>query len=743
VCSSDLFGSYNELTFNPSGPTFQDGRLNPFSDAKIREAMNWLIDRDYIAQEIFGGLAVPKYTSLNSSFADYARYVDTARQLEAYYAYDPAHAEEVVTTEMEAMGATREPGGVWMFDGAPVTIILIIRTEDARKEIGDYFASQLESIGFTVDRQYKTRSEASPIWNQSDPTEGQWHVYTGGWITTAISRDDGTNFGYFYTPLGSGSPLWQAYVNTPEYTDIATRLWTNDFASMEERGQLFARALVLANQEGQRLWVVDQISFSPQRANLQVTYDLAGGVAGAALWPFTIRFTDQEGGTVRWAQPGVLVEPWNPLGGSNWIYDQSPERATADTGVVPDPYTGLAWPLRIDHADVVAQTGLPIAQSLDWVTLTFADQIDVPADAWADWDATTQTFITVGTKYPDGVTSLIKVTVYYPDNLFSTVRWHDGSKLSVADFIMNMILTFDPGNSASAIYDESAVPTLEAFMSHFVAVRIVSTDPLVIETYDNLYNLDAENNVNIVTAWWPTYTYGTGSWHAMALGVQAEAAGQLTFTSAKADALQVEWMSFIGGPSLDILAGYLGQDVESGYIPYAPTMGQYVTAREAKTRYSNLQDWYTAHGHLWVGTGPFYLDAVYPVEGTLTLTRYADYAGEQGAWDRFSSPQIAFVELTGPNSVVIGDDATFDVSITYNGSPYPAAEISGVKFLVFDSTGALASTGEATFVADGQYQVVVPTTALTAGSNRIEVAVTSTVVSIPSFASFEFVTTNP
>ena len=52
-------GSYNEITFNPAGPTFKDGRLNPFSDHKICEAMNWLVDRNYIVQEIFGGLEVP------------------------------------------------------------------------------------------------------------------------------------------------------------------------------------------------------------------------------------------------------------------------------------------------------------------------------------------------------------------------------------------------------------------------------------------------------------------------------------------------------------------------------------------------------------------------------------------------------------------------------------------------------------------------------------------------------------
>ena len=52
---SHSFGSYTEMTFNPA--VFTDGRLNPFSNPKIREAMNWLIDRNYVVQEIYGGLA--------------------------------------------------------------------------------------------------------------------------------------------------------------------------------------------------------------------------------------------------------------------------------------------------------------------------------------------------------------------------------------------------------------------------------------------------------------------------------------------------------------------------------------------------------------------------------------------------------------------------------------------------------------------------------------------------------------
>jgi peptide/nickel transport system substrate-binding protein len=735
------FGSYNEMTFNPI-LNFTDGRLNPFGDPQIREAMNYLIDRDYISKEIFGGLAVPKYTNLNSAFADYARYIDVTRAIENQYAYNLDKANAIVTERMTALGAVMGADGKWMnADGkTPVVIIGIIRTEDKRKDIGDYFCNQLEKIGFTCDRQYKTRTEASPIWNGRTPAlaDGGFNFYTGGWITTAISRDDGTNFDYFYTELGGTAPLNVAQKNDPAYhnadnTGCADKLWVNNFATMDERAQLFKECLYLSMKDSNRIWVVDQISFSPTVANLAVTYDLAGGIAGAGLWPFTIQFKGQEGGTVRWAQPGVLVDPWNPIGGSNWIYDQSVERATQDFGTISNPYTGLALPQRVEKLDLVAKTGLPIGKTLDWVTLTFQDKIDVPADAWADWDAKTQTFIPAG----EGKTANIKATVTYPADLFTTVKWHDGSALSMGDFVMGMILTFDLAKPDSALYDEAQVASLDAYMSHFKGVKIESTNPLVITTYDDLYALDAENNA---FTWWPNYLYGPGSWHALSAGILAETNKELAFSADKATALSIEWMSFIAGPSLAILEKYVGQAGTDNYIPYVPTMGQYVTAEEATARWANLKAWYLAHGNFWIGTGPFYLESVFPVEGSVTIARNPDYPDPSTKWAGFAAPQIPVVDLTGPAEVAIGSTGTFTVTITYNNAPYAAADIDGVKFLVFGADGSLVTTGQATFVADGQYTIDVPTTGMAAGSNKLEVAVTSKLESIPAIVNIQFVT---
>lgn len=654
------YGSYNELTFNPYGPNFNDGRLNPFYNYKIREAMNWLIDRDYIAQQIFGGLATPRFFPMSTRFPDYTRYHATCYALETTYAYNPTRADSVISTEMLAMGAT-QVNGTWYYQNQPITIILLIRVEDQRYDIGNYVADQLESIGFTTERLYRTSSEARVIWIQGDPADGLFHIYIGGWITTAVSRDDGSNFSFFYTPHDYPIPLWQTYNPSPAFDAVALALRDNTFQTLEEREQLFIQALGYSlNDSGSgsvRIWLVDQTGFSPLAAETVVASDLAGGIAGAQSWPYTVRFDGQEGGTMRIAQPALMIDPWNPIGGSNWIYDTTPINATKDDGVMTDPQDGLTWPQRIASAEVIVQESLPVARTHEWVTLTFSASITVPSDTWVDWDASSQQFITAGEKFPDGLTANVKSVVTYPEDLFQVVKWHDGSPLDLSDFILHMIMTFDPAKLESAIYDESQVNTLEAYLSHFKGVRITSTEPLVIETYEDAHQLDAELNIK---TWWPNYRYGPAAWHNLAVGISAEADHALAFTSAKADYLGIEHMNFIEGTSLPILTDYLDENAGANSIPYSPTLSAYISQPEAQTRWANLQAWYAAHNNFWLGTGPFYLAAVSP---NLTLQRFVDYPDPSDKWDFFV--QDPFLNLNYPD----GAPGSF---FTLTGNGYPA-----------------------------------------------------------------------
>ncbi|MGD8472648.1 MAG: ABC transporter substrate-binding protein [Anaerolineae bacterium] len=735
---SIAYGSFNELTFNPV-LELNDGTLNPFGNPKVREAMNWLIDRNYICEEIVGGLAVPRYVDVQLASADYGDLADVIKATELIYSYNPEKAAEQITAEMEAMGAEMVDGK-WTYNGEPVVITALIRVEDERLEIGDYVSNQLEDLGFEVFRDYKTSAEASTCWISSDPADGCFSFYTGGWVSTVISRDEASNFGDYYTPRGWGIPLWQAYNPSPEFDAVVEKLYTSDFTTVEERRELMAEVIPLSMEDSVRIWLKDDTGYAAWVKEASISSDLSGSVYGSALWPYTARWDDRIGGSMTIAEPSIMTQAWNPVAGSNWVYDMMPARGTYETATYNDPFTGLNLPNRVERAEVTMKEGLPVGVTLDWVSLDFAPEIEVPADAWADWDAENQTWITAGEKFTETQYVNRKVVTYYPEDMFDTVTWHDGSPLSIGDFVLYMIMQFDRAKEASPYYDEGAVPGFNSFISTHKGVRIVSEDPLVIETYDDYWLIDAEE---MVDTWWPAWNYGPGAWHAIVPGMRADANLEAAWSDDKAVANEIEQLSYIAGPTLEIMAGELVSATEEAFIPYAPTLGEYISADEAAARYANLQEWYRRRGHFWVGTGPFYLERAFPVEGTLILQRFDAYPDASDKWAGFDEPPLPVIEIDGPDRVSIGEEAVYDIFATFKDEPYPAADMKMVKFMVFDATGALAYTGEAEAAEDGYWQATLGadvTGALEAGANQLLFVAVSNRAVIPVSETFDFVT---
>jgi peptide/nickel transport system substrate-binding protein len=685
---------------------------------------------------------------INFASKDTALLADVIAAIELKYAYNPELAAEIVTEEMGALGAELVDG-TWTYNGEPVELIGLIRVEDERTEIGDYFANQLEDLGFTVTRDYKTSAEAATCWISSDPNGGCFSYYTGGWVSTAISRDEGSNFLFFYTPDGyTGVPLWDNYTPTEEFYQLSRDLSNNNFGTMEERRDMIAQALEWAMEDSARVWLKDDTGVSPYREEIAVAGDLSGSVYGAWLWAQTLKFEDQVGGSVNIALPSILTQAWNPIAGSNWVYDMMPIRGMSSQAVTYDPYTGLFRPMRLESAEVYIEEGLPVGKTLDWVTLEFVPENVVPDDAWVDWDAENQVFLTAGEVYTETETAKAKVVMTYPAGFLETVKWHDGSPFSLADMVFSVALYFDRPNEASAVFDAGAVGEFTAFKQAFKGWKVASEDPVVVEYYTDAYGLDAENTVSNFRAMFPCldgmYDQGDGAWHNMTVGWLAEAAGELAWSDSKAEELEVEHMSYVGGPSLEILKAKLDEAQEANVIPYAPTLGQYITEEEAAARYANLQEFYRVRDHFYLGTGPFFLQAVFPVEGTLILQRNPDYPDPADRWAAFIEAPVPMVVLDGPGQVGIGEEATYDVFVDLDeGVPYPVDDISLGKFLVFDATGELVYVGDAEAVEDGYWQIVLTediTSGLEAGSNKLTVIVVSKNALVPVRESVEFVT---
>ena len=80
------------LLLNPApGP---EGQLNPFSIKEVRQAIHFIVNRDFVVQEIYKGMAVPMLTHVSSFDSDYLTLYDML--LESSITYDPDYARGIV-----------------------------------------------------------------------------------------------------------------------------------------------------------------------------------------------------------------------------------------------------------------------------------------------------------------------------------------------------------------------------------------------------------------------------------------------------------------------------------------------------------------------------------------------------------------------------------------------------------------------------------------------------------------------
>ena len=652
------FGGSRDFMFNvypgPDDLFFPiSGEMNPFAVAEIREAMNWMIDRDYAAEEVLSGMGFPMYTQFSPGGAEETRYSTLVNQILADYAYSPSTGQAQIKAAMEDLGAVLVggdlgDGGRWQYNGADVEITQVIRTDlSPYPVLGDYFADVLEGdCGFKVNRAYATGAVA---WGTYLQQKEAWHVYGGGWGMPAVFRTEVHSFRQFNTHIiMDWLQPWlslEPWMNDPEWEpmyDAIIALAETDFSTMDEREALVSFVLPEVMRFSNNIWSVAITEFIPFRADVDMVLDAAGGVSG--LWAQSIHFKDSagnpvRGGTLHMELPSILVQNFNPVAGSPMTYDIMVMRdLTGDEALYPHPTTGLVMPQHIVSAEVVIETGRPVGVSDTspgyWCKLSFADTITVPDDAWADWDAQNQVWITAAERavYDEAYTqtSVRKSTVVYRDDLWE-IPMHDGSILSPGDFMLSMIMGYDRGKPDSPIFDPDLETGVASAIGTLGGIVIESLDPLTITTYSKVYALDAEHSIS---TWFPGYgTYGEfAPWHTIAVGKLAEKNLQLAFGQSKADTLGVEWMDYTKGPGLPILASQLANAEDAGYLPYAPTMSDYVDSAEIADRYAKLTGWYDDKGHFWVSVGPFYLEAVFPIFKQIQLKAFIGYPDESDKW---------------------------------------------------------------------------------------------------------------
>ena len=692
------------LVLNPAPAP--EGELNPLSIREVRFALQYAINRDFIANEIYKGLAIPMLAHVGELDYDYQTVFSTIKGLSLDY--DPERAKLLVTHAMEDAGAELRDG-VWHFNDRPIRLKFIIRTEDERREIGDLIRAELETLGFQILPTYHQFAPAIIKVYSTDPQLFEWHLYTEGWGRGAAQRFDASTLNQMCAPWLGNMPGWQE-VGFWQYEharldEVGQRIFQGSFSGQAERDALYVEATRLCVEESVRFWLATVQNTFPAVSDLAgVTEDVVAGPK--ALWTLREAYVPgQDTLTVGHLWVWTERTTWNPIGGFGDVYSTDIWRNVYDPPLANDPFTGDPVPFR---AEFEVETAGP------------EGRLDVPPDAVA-WDAEAGAFVAVGS----GVTSTSKVTFDYSRYFSST--WHHGEPITMADVIYSIYQQFDIAFQEDKAKIERAIAvTSQPYLDTFQAVRVLDDNRL--EVYVDFWHF-VEDYIA---------SYASPSGLAMPWEVLA-AMDRLVFEERRAaysdtaaGRFNVPWINLVMPRDARLVRNALRDMADAGEVPLgALSVGgdSLVSTEDALARYEAASAWFDEHRLMVISNGPYRLTTYDPAAqfAEMEAVRDATYPFKPGDWYRGKPGELA-VTVAGPVSVVAGEatDVTVDVS-----GPGDLA----LRFVFMDlAEGAVVLEGEATAEGAGRFRIAfsaAETRALQPGLHQLAVLASSDALALP------------
>jgi len=729
-------GSVNDLWLNPVPHGTGISGYNPFQLQAVRRALNYLIDRDFIINEIYGGFGIPYISPWHSKMPEYRREAAFFQQLDLDFSYDPQRANTEITAALNTVsGMAKGTDGKWRYNGQLLTVKFVIRIEDIRFDIGNYVADQLEGIGFTVERDYSPGAEAFAKVYNGPPDTGIWHLYTEGFAFTSLVAWQDDWIAGFYTDF-SGETVWELYDAPAALVTAANTLLNGQYTSLTERQGLIRTASQLAVQDGVRVWMVaENTVFIYNKAITSAVNDLMAGPWGL-FTSRTARYAT-EGGQLLVGQPLHWNSQWNTYRGFTWLYDATQQRALTDPGVLFHPSTGL--PIAIRTAFTVATAG-PTSPTA------------IPAGALI-YNATQASFQPV----PSGTTAISKVTY----NLtFGT--WHDGTPVTMDD-IWYTIANFhrreggtdrarDPYNrtqipvgtnpatqwpSQYPVGDIGAVdpradsPVVNQWLGLFKGARQVDADTF--ELYADYWHVD---NASIA------YTmdiFPALPWQVHELQVQTVLDDETRLDENSAQTAGKPVVDLIRGATIGLMNADLPVLAAANHVPPASAaMG--ITTAEATARWAALDAFRLAHNHYYVSNGPFYLDVVNVGAKQSVMSRFDSYPFSADKWDTLLATAVPVASIANIPQVVPGLPTDIGIATTLLGVPTSNVQINYLIRNVGLDTTVLA--GAPTSTGTGQWAIKMDqntTAALIPGAHEVTVTVLGQELGVPVTVTRAFI----
>jgi peptide/nickel transport system substrate-binding protein len=686
------------LLVNPA-PAAEQNIINPFQFREVRYALNYLVDRDFVVNEMLKGYGGPLIGVFGIYSPEYLNVIDTVESFG--FRYNPSLAASMISQAMVGAGATNQDGK-WIFKGSPVTIKVLIRQDDTpKKSMGELVAAELEKIGFTVQRDYGDLNKANTVVYGSDPKNLQWQIYTeeitgGG----AFVRYDQTTPGRMYAPWlslmpGSQNPAYWNYENAT-LDEITQKIAFLNFTSEDERNQLVRDAVKMGIQESVRVFIAQKTDPYVASAKIDgLVNDFGAGITSKYSL-LNARSADGNA-SIDIGVKQIHQGSWNTIAGQQDIYSRSIYFMVADSGPFRNPYTGEVIPFRSEWTDI--STGGPLGK------------VGVPPDA-IRWNQTLQQWVTVG----EGTNAISKVT-FMP--IYS--KWHHGVPMDVSDMMYADYFSSEWGTDLGP-EDRTVDPEYTAIASEGLKLskgaRYVA--PNTIETYNDIWHYDQKEIAGSSTL------FPTEPWEITSASERIVMDGKLAYSRSEAQAKGIGWYDPIVREHADLIKAELQKMKSEQFVPAA--LKGVVTVQDAINRYDASISWIDKHGHAIISNGPFYLDNFNPSGGTISIRAFRDstYPFEVGHWSNYETPRLADItSVDVPRLVTIGQPTSVKVNVTAAGQPMSNGT---VNYFVSNKDGIVVIRGQAQHESTGQFHIDLTadmTSRLLSGPNQIKIFATS------------------
>ncbi|MFH1560776.1 MAG: ABC transporter substrate-binding protein [Chloroflexota bacterium] len=658
-----------------------EGELNPLSIKEVRQALQYVVNRPYISQEIYKGFAMPMLTHVSPADFDYLTVFDLLK--ESRIAYDPDLAMELVNQAMTQAGAELKDG-FWHFNDERINLKFIVRTEDERWDIGNTLRVDLVKLGFSVNLIPQQFGPAIFTVYGTDPQLFQWHLYTEGWGRGAPERYDFGNINQMCAPWLGNMPGWQEVgfwqYAAPQLDTLGQRIFTGDFGDLEERNQLYVEATQECLEESIRLWVVTAVNNIPATTDIQgITEDLVSGPK--SVW--TLREAYIPGTTQQLNVGNLWVwtnrTTWNPVGGFGDVYSNDIWNNVHDTPLATHPFTGLPIPFRAQYQVETAGPG---------------SKLTLPNDAF-QWDTTTGSWSTV----PTGTHATSKVTFDYSKYFQS--KWHHGQPITMADVLYPIAQLFDMVyNEDKANIEFSIGTTSKPYTDTFRGFRVTADNKL--EVYVDFWHF-----VDDYIAQYASISGVSMPWEVLAamddLVFQQR---KLAYSDTSAARFNVNWISLVQDGDARLVRNTLREFDEKGFVPenvFTIRGEALVNEGEAAARYGAAIDWFAQKKHMVISNGPYLLETFDSSAQFAQIKAFRDpgYPFHPGDLYYGKPPAIQIVSVEG-TTLKEGAELVTDVEMEGPGN-------MAVQYVFQDpATGEIVSSGSAAAISSNEFEVRIP-----------------------------------